>query len=110
MDVELVGAAPQFSQTVDNALAWQLGDLEPGGEAKISMEIVPRVEGEIGSVAQHSFQAQASVRTVSTKPQLVIEHSGPDQVLIGQDVVFDITISFSNRLTSQPDSTKSIAK
>jgi len=54
---------------------------------------MPLVEGEIGSVAQVTFRAQASVRTVSTKPELVVKHTGPEKVLIGEDVVFEITIS-----------------
>ncbi|MCA9118725.1 MAG: DUF11 domain-containing protein [Planctomycetaceae bacterium] len=90
---KLVDASPDFTQTSDGAIAWQLGDLEPGDQAQVSIELMPLVEGEIGSVAQVSFQAQASVRTVSTKPELVVKHTGPDRVLIGEDVVFDITLS-----------------
>ncbi len=90
---KLVTASPDYTQTADGAVAWQLGNLEPGDEAQISIELMPLVEGEIGSVAQVTFRAQASVRTVSTKPELVVKHTGPDKVLIGEDVVFDITLS-----------------
>ncbi|MBI2481869.1 MAG: DUF11 domain-containing protein, partial [Planctomycetia bacterium] len=90
---KLVDASPEFTQTSDGAIAWQLGDLEPGDQAQVSIELMPLAEGEIGSVAQVSFRAQASVRTVSTKPDLVVKQTGPDKVLIGEDVVFDITLS-----------------
>lgn len=90
---QLVDASPEFAETADGAIAWQLGDLEPGDEAQVSIELMPLVEGEIGSVAQLSFRAQASVRTVSTKPELVVKHTGPEKVLIGEDVVFEITLS-----------------
>lgn len=90
---EFVNASPEFTQTNDGSIAWQLGDLEPGDQVQVSLELKPLVEGEIGSVAQVSFQTQASVRTVSTKPELVVKHTGPDKILIGQDVVFDITLS-----------------
>ena len=90
---KLVDASPDFTQTADGAIAWQLGDLEPGDQVQVSIELMPLVEGEIGSVAQVSFRAQASVRTVSTKPELVVKHTGPDKILIGEDVVFDITLS-----------------
>ncbi|MDA1054157.1 MAG: hypothetical protein O3C40_27225 [Planctomycetota bacterium] len=90
---KLVDASPEFTETTDGALAWQLGDLEPGDEAQVSIELMPLVEGEIGSVAQVTFRAQASVRTVSTKPELVVKHTGPEKVLIGEDVVFEITLS-----------------
>ncbi len=90
---EFVNASPEFTKLNDDTIAWQLGDLEPGDQAQVSLELKPLVEGEIGSVAQVSFQTQASVRTVSTKPELVVKHTGPDKILIGQDVVFDITLS-----------------
>jgi uncharacterized repeat protein (TIGR01451 family) len=90
---QLVDASPEFAETADGAIAWQLGDLEPGDQAQVSIELMPLVEGEIGSVAQVTFRAQASVRTISTKPELVVKHTGPEKVLIGEDVVFDITLS-----------------
>jgi uncharacterized repeat protein (TIGR01451 family) len=90
---QLVDATPEFTEAADGAIAWQLGDLAPGDEAQVSIELMPLVEGEIGSVAQVSFRAQASVRTVSTKPALVAKHTGPDRILVGEDVVFEITLS-----------------
>lgn len=88
-----VDASPEFSQTSDQALAWQLGDIDPGDRSTITLKLMPTEEGEIGSVAQLSFQAQASVRTVSTKPGLIIKHSGPEKVLVGENVVFNIVLS-----------------
>ncbi|HRX81149.1 MAG TPA: hypothetical protein P5307_18900, partial [Pirellulaceae bacterium] len=90
---KLVDASPEFTETADGAIAWQLGDLDPGDEAQVSIELMPLVEGEIGSVAQVTFRAQASVRTVSTKPELIVKHTGPDKVLIGEEVIFDIVLS-----------------
>ena len=89
---QLVDASPEFTQTSDGALAWVLGDIEPGDRATVTMDLLPLKEGEIGSIAQVSFQAQASARTVSTKPGLVVEHSGPEKVLKGEDVIFNITL------------------
>lgn len=89
---ELVNASPEFGQTNDGALAWALGDIEPGDRATITIDLMPLKEGEIGSVAQLSFQTQASVRTISTKPGLVVEHDGPEKVLKGEDVIFNITL------------------
>ncbi|MFV1968767.1 MAG: hypothetical protein ACC628_25400, partial [Pirellulaceae bacterium] len=90
---QLVAATPDFQQAPDGAIVWQLGSLDPDDEVTISMELMPQAEGEIGSVAHVSFQSQASARTFCTKPELTIEHSTVDSVLIGNDVVFDITIS-----------------
>ncbi|MEO8494636.1 MAG: hypothetical protein ABI614_06175 [Planctomycetota bacterium] len=90
---KLVTASPEFTQSAEGAIAWQLGDLAPGDQAQVSIELMPLVEGEIGSVAQVTFRAQASVRTISTKSELVAKHTGPEKVLIGEDVVFEITLT-----------------
>lgn len=90
---QLVDATPQPSQAADGSLVWQFDTLAPGEEVLISMEVMPQAEGEIGSQALVTFQAQASVRTVCTKPQLLVEHSTNPKVLIGENVVFTITIS-----------------
>ena len=47
----------------------------------------------VGSVATVGFQASASARTRSTKPDLRLEHSGPLKVLEGEPVKFSIELS-----------------
>ena len=54
---------------------------------------MPRTEGDVGSVAQVSFSSAASVRSMCTKPMLQVEHTAPEKALIGEDVVFAITIA-----------------
>ena len=61
----------------------------------MTTQILPLAEGEIGSVAQVVFGAQASARAVCTKPDLTLTHTGPQKVLIGEPVVFDISVSNS---------------
>ena len=89
----LESTTPESSRAVDGALVWMLGTLQPGEEAMVTMKLIPRQEGEIGSVARIDFQAEASVRTISTRPQLVLQQSTPEQVLIGEDITLAITIS-----------------
>jgi uncharacterized repeat protein (TIGR01451 family) len=90
---QLVEAKPTPAQGADGSLVWQLGKLEPGQDRSIVLELMPQQEGEIGSVAQVTFAAAASVKTVSTKPQLAIEHIAPAKVMIGETVTLQITIS-----------------
>ena len=59
----------------------------------VSMKLIPQQEGEIGSVVMVNFQAEASVRTISTRPQLVLQQSTAEQVLVGQEITVAITIS-----------------
>lgn len=86
-----VNATPSATQTEEGRVMWNVGSLQPGDETTVSLQLMPLAEGEIGSVAQVVFQAHASARTLCTKPQLTLTHTGPQKVLIGEPVVFDIT-------------------
>lgn len=88
-----VNATPQSNRAPDGQLMWQLGTLQPGDETVISIQLLPTTEGELGSVAQVLFGAKASVRTICTKPELTLSHTGPQRVMIGEAVTFDITVS-----------------
>ncbi|NCA12116.1 DUF11 domain-containing protein [bacterium] len=73
-------------------LAWMLGSLPPGGQARVAMEVMPKLEGDIGSVASVTFRADASVRSRATKPDLQLDAADPKPVLIGREVKLPITI------------------
>jgi uncharacterized repeat protein (TIGR01451 family) len=81
------------SGDAEGALVWSLGLLPPGGQATVTMEVMPQVEGDIGSVASVSFRADASVRSRATKPDLAIECRQPEPVLIGRDLQITITVT-----------------
>jgi uncharacterized repeat protein (TIGR01451 family) len=83
----------QASGDAEGALVWALGTMPPGGQAIVTMEVMPQVEGEIGSVASVSFRADASVRSRATKPDLAIECRQPEPVLIGRDMQITITVT-----------------
>jgi uncharacterized repeat protein (TIGR01451 family) len=89
----LVSAVPDFVRSPEGQLMWQLDMLKPGDEIEIAVRLSPTTEGEIGSVAQVLFATPASVRTVCTRPQLAVNHTGPSKVLIGEAVTFDIVVS-----------------
>lgn len=74
-------------------LIWTLGELPPGGEARVLMELMPETEGEIGSIASVSFRADATMRSVATKPALAIDCPAPKGVRIGGDVPVTFTLS-----------------
>jgi len=89
----LAGTTPQAERGPRGDLVWKLGTLRPGEEAAVEMQLIPTAEGEIGSVATVHFGADATARSIATRPQLVIETSAPPQVLIGEQVTLGITIS-----------------
>lgn len=89
----LVAAVPDATATENGVLYWELGALDPGEEETVTMQLMPEVEGDIGSVATVTFQASASVRTVATRPLLTIEHTVPDRVHVGEGVTLNIRVS-----------------
>jgi len=89
----LIGTTPRASLGAKGEMTWELGALRPGEQSSVEVELMPIAEGEIGSVATVQFSAAASVRCISTKPQLVLKTSTPRQVLIGEEVTLSIEVS-----------------
>jgi len=89
----LIDTEPRATRGTKGELVWTLGTMRPGDEVTVESRLMPTEEGEIGSVATVHFRADASARTIATKPQLVIETSASSQVLIGEEVALSITIS-----------------
>ena len=87
-----VDSVPPPTEQEGDLVAWQIEQLAPGDAATITIQLLPLTEGEIGSVAQVSFQAQASVRTRCTKPELVVEQRVPEKVLIGEEAIVQIAV------------------
>jgi uncharacterized repeat protein (TIGR01451 family) len=91
--VGLAGSTAAGSGGATGELIWPLGPLAPGGEARVSVEVMPQIEGEIGSVASVSFRADASVRSRATKPDLRLESTKPEAVRIGGDIKLSLKLS-----------------
>ena len=89
---EFVGASPKPTSSQGSDLRWDIGTLRPGQEKRIKLQLKPTRHGEIGSVAHVTFATQASMRTLVTKPILEIVHQSKNVHMIGDNVVFDITV------------------
>jgi len=90
---QLVETKPEAEHGAQGALVWALGTLKPGDEQTIELELMPTDEGEIGSVATVHFRAEASVRTVATKPMLAMELFSPSRVMKGETITLKIKLS-----------------
>ena len=86
-------ASPAGPGEPSGALEWAIGELKPGQEARVAMEVMPEQEGEVGSVASVSFRADATVRSRVTKPALAIIAEPPAPTLIGQPMTVDLTLT-----------------
>ncbi len=89
----LLGTAPPASQDARGELVWSLGTLKPGGETTVEMQIMPTEEGEVGSVATVRFQADATARSMVTRPKLVVQTNGANRVLLGDETLLTFTVS-----------------
>ena len=89
----LLGTTPPASRAAREELVWSLGTLKPGGETSVEMQIMPTEEGEVGSVATVRFQADATARSIVTRPKLVVETAGVNRVLVGDDATLTFTVS-----------------
>lgn len=90
--MRLIDASPAPSEQA-GILVWSLGSMPAGDERTVTMQLIPEQEGELGSVARVSFEAAASVRTISTRPELKIVQRAPEQVLIGQQLEIEVEVS-----------------
>lgn len=88
---EFLNSVPEASRS-GQRLDWKIGELRPGQEKRITVQLKPTRPGEIGSVAHVTFATQATMRTRVTKPVLEIRHSTNPQALIGDPVVFDVIV------------------
>jgi uncharacterized repeat protein (TIGR01451 family) len=90
---QLVEARPPPQAGPQGELVWRLGTLQPHEEVSITLHLLPRQEGEIGSTAVVQYAAVASSRSICTRPLLAIEHTAPPKVLLGQSLTMGITVS-----------------
>ncbi|MGD9645138.1 MAG: hypothetical protein AB7U73_05455 [Pirellulales bacterium] len=89
----LVGTKPRAERGPRGELIWGIGTLRPGEEVIVSMDVVPQAEGELGSVATARFAADASIRTVATRPALALDVQMPGEVLIGQQMAMAVRLT-----------------
>lgn len=90
---QLLSTTPAAQRTPQGELVWSLGAMQPGDETQLEIELLPLVEGEIGSVAVVFISAAASARTVATRPELVVHITGPPQVDINETAVIEIELT-----------------
>lgn len=90
---QLKSANPPATQVEGGEVVWAIGALRPGEETKVSLEVLPLVEGEIGSVATVHFASEASAKTICTRPQLTLDVQAPREVLIGEDAKLSIKVT-----------------
>lgn len=90
---QFISSNPPTTQGPDGQLAWSLGELKPGEQTSVQLELLPVAEGDIRSMATVTFRTEVSVHTLATRPRLVVQLTGPKQVLIGDEAMMTVHIS-----------------
>ncbi len=90
---ELTGTSPR-AEMVDKKLIWRIGTMKPNEEKKISIRVIPRQEGSIGSVARVNFSAEVAAEIMVAAPQLSFKVNAPREIRIGETV--DLTFLLKN--------------
>lgn len=85
--------SPPATTGRDGELIWSLGTLAPGDEVRVVMQIIPEAEGELGSVATATFSAEASARSIVTRPRLEVAVTGPERVHAGDEAVYVVRVT-----------------
>ncbi|HEY5311516.1 MAG TPA: hypothetical protein VIK18_03320, partial [Pirellulales bacterium] len=90
---QLLSTTPRATRGTRGELVWSVGTLQAGQDVTVHCELLPTAEGELGSVARVQFAAEASGRTICTRPDLAITVQSPREVMIGEDMALKILIS-----------------
>ena len=69
-------------------LVWDLGDLGPGEERQLRVEIEPTTEGLLQSSAKVTYSSATGVQTHITRPRLTVTKTGPELVPINDSATF----------------------
>jgi uncharacterized repeat protein (TIGR01451 family) len=94
---ELSGTAPR-AEMIDKRLIWRIGTLKPNEEKKISIRVIPRQEGQVGSVARVSFATEVAAEILVAAPQLSFNVKAPRQARIGETI--ELTFLLKNTGTA----------
>jgi uncharacterized repeat protein (TIGR01451 family) len=90
---QLMSTTPRAAEPNPGEVVWSLGALKPGEESSVELELMPVAEGEVGSVATVHFAAESSVRTMVTRPVLMLDVKAPHEVLLGEDLKMAIKLT-----------------
>ena len=82
---ELTGTSPR-AELIDRKLVWKIGALRPNEERKISIRVIPRQEGSIGSVARVSFATEVATDIAVVGASIGVHVVNAPQARLGEHV------------------------
>lgn len=89
----LLKAEPAPTQPNAKSPSWIVDRLEPQEESRISLHLVPTKVGNATSHARVDFHVEATSAFRVVEPKLKITADGPESVLVGNQAIFNVTVS-----------------
>jgi uncharacterized repeat protein (TIGR01451 family) len=90
--VKLVRASPEpFAK--DPELVWRLGTLSAGCKQEITLVLMPSAVGAIANCARVQFEHGECTTTKVHRPGIQVRRDGPKEVVKGDQVKFQLTVS-----------------
>lgn len=86
-----LGGEP-LAEVTPSALTWSLGDLAPGTEKRLTLNVKPAGEGDYQTSPRMTFTAAAGNVVKITRPNLTASVTGPEAVLINEEAAFVIQV------------------
>ena len=74
------------SDVIEKKLSWPIGTLKPNEQKKISIKVIPRQEGPIGSVARVNFATEVAAEIQVAGPKLTFTVKAPPQARVGESI------------------------
>jgi len=94
-NLQFIGTSPE-AQENDKRLSWKIAKLEAGEEKRIKVKVKANDDGEFDLRASASITVSgaSTARFIKPKlPKLAVKMTGPDTVLMGEEVAFEIQIT-----------------
>ncbi len=92
-----VSADPEPSETGDGTVVWSLGDLEPAGNALVSVTLSADAVGEMtntaSAISTEGFTGEGATTTMVIPGSLTATKTGPETANITEIVNYEITVT-----------------
>ncbi len=85
-------SAPTATLSSDSILRWEVGEMAPGTNKTIKVEVLPLKAGPVGSVATVRFASMVSTKTIVTAPTLSLTIQSPKEAAVGEPVPVKFTL------------------
>jgi uncharacterized repeat protein (TIGR01451 family) len=86
-------ASEPAPESIGKTMVWKLGQIEPRKEQRIRLKLYPEGKGNVTATASITFSSVICAPIKIEEPQLALEITAPEQVILGDPTTVVITVS-----------------